>query len=274
MVGVTWGWLALTGATQQGTASLEISVRATPTGGRPEKVMRHSFFLLRENLQTIEELARQQIMPPDLATFIDTLPVSSELKEWMKGHETVKLRGDDFIASLTVDDVMDVPEFRSAYVQANLVMVGLGFPKRKAKLTDREKNPEKWEKAEKEYWEKVRSYLILHPESKARIDQHLLDINAATEWNARVRRYEREVHQRTLRLVHSRFLVARAETDYNGAARFDGIPPGRYWLTNLWQEARAGDVRLQWALPVELRPGQHHYLELNNSNARFDPAGL
>lgn len=259
-------------AAQSRLASLEFSVRATPTGGRAEKVMRHPFYLLRASLQEIEKVARQQIASPDLEAFVDELPVSSELKEWMKRNETVTLRGDNFLAALTVEDVMDVPEFRTAYVTRNLIMVGLGFPKRKAKLTDREKNPEKWEKSEKRYWEEVRSYLILHPESKADMDEHLLDITAAVDWNARQQRYEQKIHQRLLRLIDSHYLVARTETDYEGFARLSGLPAGRYWLTNLWNEVRAGDARLNWELPVELHPGQSLYLELNNANARFEPA--
>jgi hypothetical protein len=68
-------------------------------------------------------------------------------------------------------------------------------------------------------------------------------------------------------LIHSRYLAARAETDYDGLARISGLAPGRYWLTNLWTEVRAGDVKLRWEIPLELRPGQALYLELNNANS-------
>ncbi|MEE9234125.1 MAG: hypothetical protein V3U28_01625 [Candidatus Acidoferrales bacterium] len=266
------GWPS---AAQQGTATLEFTVQAAPTGGRAEKVMRHPFYLLRVNLETIEQLAREQSAPPDLAAFIEEQPVSPELKEWMKEHETVKLRGEDFPALLTVDDVLDIPEFRHAYVTANQIMVGLGFPKRKVKLTDRTKKPEKWEADDKRYWEEVRSYLILHPESKRGMDQHLLDINATPEWNARQKRHQQEVQRRALQLAHTpRFLVAHTETNYQGFARLRDLPPGRYWLTNLWNEVRAGDVHLRWELLVELQAGQRLYLELNNANARYDPPGF
>ena len=256
---------------QSSDATLEFSVQAAPTGGRPEKVMQHPFYLLRASLQEIEKVARQQTTPPDLNAFIEELTVSPELKEWMKDHQTVGLQGDAFLSSLAVDEVMDVPEFRQAYVTHNLSMVGLGFPKRKAKLTDREKHPAKWEKSEKRYWEEVRSYLVLHPESKAGMEEHLLDITAAHEWSARTQRYEQEVRQRVLQMVHSHYLVARTETDWEGFARLRGLAPGRYWLSNLWHEVRAGDTHLSWELPVELRPGQTLYLELNNANARFPP---
>ena len=261
--------LAPLAAAAQAPASLEFRVLATPTGGRAEKVMQHGFYLVREKLETIEAQARAATPPPDLAAFVDTLKVSPELKEWMKKNKSVTVQDDDFISSLNPDDVMDVPEFRAAYAARNQAMVGLGFPKRKAKLTDREKNPARWEASEKNYWAQVRSYLILHPESKDGMDEHLLDITAATDWKNRQARYEQEVRQRALQLLHTQYLVAQAETDFEGVARFSGVPAGRYWLTNLWSEARAGDVRLQWEVPVELGAGQSLYLELSNANARL-----
>ena len=264
--------LALSAAAQSDKATLEFSVRATPSGGRPEKVMRQPFFLLRARLETIEEAARQQEPPPALDAFVDGLKVSPELKAWMKRHHTVTLLGEDFLALLTADDVMDVPEFRDAYVTRNLIMVGLGFPKRKAKLTDREKNPEKWEASEKRYWEEVRSYAILHPESKQAMDEHLLSISAAVEWRGQLERHQERVQQRFLQLLYADYLVARTETDYEGFARFSDLPPGRYWLTNLGRDVRAGDVRLRWEVPVEVQAGRTHYVELNNANAIIPPS--
>ena len=250
-------------------ATLEFTVQAAPTSGRPEKVMRHPFYLLRASLDEIEKTARAQVAPPDLNTFIGELKVSPELQEWMKRNQWVALMGDEFLSHVTADDILEVPEFKHAYVTRNLIMVGLGFPRRKAKPTDREKNPAKWEESEKRYWEEVRAYAILHPESKQGMDEHLLEINSGTEWNARLERHEQSVRQRLLQLVQRDFLVAQAETDYEGRARFKGVPPGRYWLTNLFQIVRAGDVHLRWELPVELNAGQAHYLELSNANARL-----
>jgi len=264
--------LTLSAAAQGDKATLEFSVRATPTGGRPEKVMRQPFFLLRARPETIGEAARQQEPPPNREALIDGLKVSPELKAWMKRHQTVTLLGEDFLALLTADDILDVSEFRDAYVTRNLIMVGLGFPKRKAKLTDREKNPEKWEASEKRYWEEVRSYAILHPESRQGMDEHLLGISAAVDWRVELERHEERVQQRFLRLLYADYLVAQTETDYEGRARLSDLPPGRYWLTNLGRDVRAGDVRLRWELPVELQAGRTHYLELNNANAVIPPS--
>lgn len=265
-------WLTQNAAAQNAPATLEFTVQAAPTGGRPEKVMRQTFYLLRSSLAEIEKIAREQTPPPALDSFIDELNVSPELKAWMKRHQTVKLQGEAFLKLVEVDDMMNVPEFREAYVTRNQIMVGLGFPQRKAKLTDRERNPERWEKSEKRYWEEVRSYCILHPESKQGMDDHLVDITSAPEWRLRTQRHEEQVHQKVLQLAHTRYLAAQTETDYEGFARLAGLAPGRYWLTNLWDEVRAGDVHLRWELPVELRPGQTFYLELNNANARLPGA--
>jgi hypothetical protein len=146
--------------------------------------MRHPFYLLRASIEEIEEAARQQEASPDFDAFVDELKVTPELKEWMKKNQTVTIKGDDFLTSLTPDDVLDISEFRAAYIARNLIMVGLGFPKRKAKLTDREKNPEKWAQSEKRYEEELRSYAILHPESFKNMDDHLLDITADVEWRS------------------------------------------------------------------------------------------
>jgi hypothetical protein len=99
--------------------------------------MRHPFYLLRASIEEIEEAARQQEASPDFDAFVDELKVTPELKEWMKKNQTVTIKGDDFLTSLTPDDVLDISEFRAAYIARNLIMVGLGFPKRKAKLSQR-----------------------------------------------------------------------------------------------------------------------------------------
>jgi hypothetical protein len=257
---------------QSEAATLEFTVRATPSGGRAEKVMRQPFFLLRRSLGEIDAEARAQVAAPELETFASELPASGALKAWIQRTKITKFSGPDFHQALTVDDVMDVPEFRAAYIARNQVMVGLGFPRRKAKLTDRERNPKKWEESEARYWLAVRNYLALHPESKDGMEEHLLEVNPEAAWRNRLERHERVVRQKVLELIHTRYLAGQTETDYEGFARFAGLAPGRYWLTNLWNEVRAGDVQLRWELPLDLRPGRTFYLELTNANARMPAA--
>jgi hypothetical protein len=256
-------------AQETGDAALEVRVRAAPTAGRAENVMRHPFYLLSASIEEIEAAAQQEVAALDFNAFVDELKVTPELKQWMKENQTVTLKGDDFLTSLTADDVVDISEFRDAYVARNLIMVGLGFPKRKAKLTDREKNPAKWEESEKRFEAELRSYALLHPESFKGMDDHLLDLTADVEWRTRQERREHKVKQMFMRALHARYLVAETETDYDGRARFAALPAGRYWLTNLNRPVRVGDVHLRWELLVELQPGRTHYLELNNANAIY-----
>ncbi len=262
--------LAPSGQAQNKTASIEFLVQATPSGGRPEKVMRHSFYLLRASLEEIEKQASAEITPPDFNAFVDKLNVSDELKAWMKREKRADLHGAEFIKAVTVDDLMNVPELKTAYVTRNLTMVGLGFP-RHPKATDKEKNPQKYEEAVKKYWESVRTYAVGQPESKEQMDDHLVEINPGAAWQAQFEAHQRAVRQKMEQLIYSRYLAGRAETDYEGMARFSGLAPGRYWLTSLWTEVRAGDVHLRWELPVELASGQSLYLELNNANALLTP---
>jgi len=253
-------------AAQSGDASLEFLVQATPTGGRPEKVMKQHFYLLRASLADIEKKAREEVTPPDLDAFADKLDVSDELKAWIKRTKRTDLHGAEFTRSLTVDDVMDVPEFKTAYVTRNLIMVGVGFP-RAPKVTDKEKNAQKYEESLKRYWDGVRTYLMTYPESKDQMDDHLVETNPGSAWRAREEAQAQEVRRKMEQLIYARYLAARAETDYEGLARISGLAPGRYWLTNLWTEARAGDVKLRWEVPFELRAGQSLYLELSNANS-------
>ncbi len=255
---------------QGGSATLEFLVQAAPTGGRPEKVMRQSFYLLRAGLSEIEKEASTQVPAPDFDAFVDKQNVSDELKGWMKREKRADLHGVEFIKAVTVDDLMNVPELKTAYVTRNLTMVGLGFP-RHPKATDKEKNEQKYEEAVKRYWESVRVYAVAHPESKEQMDDHLVEINPGAAWQAQLEAHDREVRQKMEQLIYSRYLAGRTETDYEGMARISGLAPGRYWLTNLWTEVRAGDVHLRWELPVELQPGQSLYLELNNANAVLPP---
>ncbi len=253
-------------AAQSGNASLEFLVQATPTGGRPEKVMKQHFYLLRASLAEIEKKAREEVPPPDLDAFADSLDLSDDLKAWIKRTKRADLHGPDFLRALTVDDVLDVPEFKEAYVTRNDIMVGLGFP-RFPKITEKEKNPQKYEESVKRYWDNVRAYLQAHPESKSQMDDNLVEINPGPAWRTLEQAQIQVVRQKMEQLIYSRYLAGRAETDYEGLARIPGLAPGRYWLTNLWTEVRAGDLKLRWEVPLELRPGQSLYLELSNANS-------
>ncbi|MFQ5927187.1 MAG: hypothetical protein ACE5MH_07110 [Terriglobia bacterium] len=258
---------------QSALGTIELVVRATPTGGRPEKVMRQPFCLLRASLRAIEAQARAEVGEPDRAAFADTLDVSPPLQAWMKRRGRFELRGEEFTRRLTPDDIMGVPEFLSAYQERNLPFIGFGFPKRKAKPKDRTRNPKKWEESEKRYLAELRAYLELHPESKQGLDEHLTYIDAAARWKALTHQHTQRLQQHTVQLVANRYQVARTETDFEGRARFENISPGQYWITNLWNQVHVGDVHLSWDLPIQLPAGRTLFVELSNANALL-PAAL
>ena len=251
---------------QRGTASIEFVVQAAPTDGRPEKVMRQTFYLLWASLAEIEKEAVVEVTPPDFDAFVDKQDVSNELKAWMKREKRADLHGADFIKAVTVDDIMTIPEIKDAYVTRNLTMVGLGFP-RHPKFSGKEKDRAKYDESVARYWEAAKAYATAHPESKEQMDDHLVEINPGAAWQSQMEAHQRAVRQKMEQLIYARYLAGRTETDYEGMARFSGLTPGRYWLTNLWTEVRAGDVQLRWEVPVELAAGQSLYLELNNGNA-------
>ncbi|MFQ5816900.1 MAG: hypothetical protein ACE5H2_02950 [Terriglobia bacterium] len=251
---------------QGATGAIELVVRATPTGGRPEKVMRQPFYLLRASLHAIEVQARAEVGEPDRAALVDSLAVSAELQAWMKRTGRFELRGEEFTRALTPDDIMGVPEFFLAYQERNLPFVGFGFPKHKAKPKDQVRNPKKWRESEKRYREELRAYLALHPESKQGLDEYLTYIDSAARWKALTHQHAQRVRHHTVQLVEGRYRVARTETDLEGHARFDNLPPGQYWITNLWNEVRVGDVYLSWDLPVQVTAGRTLVVELSNAN--------
>ena len=258
--------LALPCAAWAQQATLEITVRAAPVGGRAEFVRGHPFYLLRESLETIEAAAAAETPPPSLEEFADTIDLSDGFRAWVKRTGVTELRGEAFLRAVTDDDLMEVPEFFAAYIDANQSMVGMGFPRPKAKLSDREKKPEKWKKAINEYKAKLRAYVELHPDSREGMDRELIEINPGPAWSRRLQAHRESLRKAMLRLIHSRYLAAEAETDLEGRARFSA-PPGRYYVTNLWEPARAGSVRLTWELPIELPAAQSYRFELNNANA-------
>lgn len=251
---------------QTSQASLEITVIATPTGGRDEPVRGHTFFLLRESLDAIEQTARAENPAPQIEEFADGADLSDALKEWIKRTGVADFRGEKFLKALKPDDVMDITEFHTAYVESNQSMVGLGFPRHKGKLTDREKKPRKWEKQSAAYESRLSAYIVLHPESREAMERELIDLNPGPEWARRQQAYEARLRRAVMRLIHNRYLAGRGETNLDGKLRFVA-PPGLYYVTNLWEPARSGDLMLRWELAVELPAPIAYRFELNNANA-------
>ena len=258
---------ALSGQTAPQSGSVEFVARATPTGGRPESVLRFPFYLLRKSFAEIRKEAETSEPQPDLDRFVDALEVSKELKAWMKRTRMVQLTGSEFMQRVTVNDIFEVPEFFEAYLARNAGDVTVGFPKPKYRERDGERNPQKYERQRQEYHEQIRKFLETYPHSREGMELHLIQFDPRQRWAQQEAERRRRIRNRWLALAQTRYLVARTETDLEGRGGFTGIPPGEYWLSTLEGEATVGDARLRWDFPVAVRAGRAAWVELSNINA-------
>ena len=249
------------------TGSIEVFVAASPTGGRPQPAPQLPVYLLRKSFADLRVDADKETPPPNLDAFIDELELSAELKAWMKKKKSVRLTGQDFTRQLTTDEVMNIPEFWEAYLARNAHDVTVGFPKAKFKENNPDTNPQRYEQERKEYRERIKKYLTSYQHTKDGIDLHMTAIDPSARWARKEADRLVEVKQRILQLAQSRYLVANGETDLQGRGGFVRVPPGDYWLSTLEHEAVAGDVRLRWDLPVQVRAGAVTRVELTNVNA-------
>lgn len=252
---------------QNELGSIEFLVSASPAGGRSQSAPRLPIFLLRKSYAEIQVEAEKETPAPDQTAFIESLDVSTELKEWMKKKKNVRLYGQDFIRSISNEDILGIPEFWEAYLTRNGQDVTVGFPRAKFKETDPEKNPAAYDKERSEYKAKVLKYLQAYQHSKEGIDLHLTEKDAGTRWARAETDRQAEIARKTMLLAQSRYLVAKTETDLQGRGGFVRVTPGSMWLSTLDYEAIAGDARLRWDVPIVVRAGASSQVELNNVNA-------
>jgi hypothetical protein len=254
--------------------SIEFMARSTPSGGLEEPVRGFPFFLLTKSFEAIEKEADAASPKPDMDSFIAKLDVSPKLKAWMKKNNWVSLSGDDFIHKVKTDDVMNIPEFNTAYMDRNAGNQSVDFPQPKFKPTDKTKNPDKYKKLSAEYLDDVRHYIDEHPKSIDGIDAGLAEIDPTSVWRSLVGKRAPEIRRRALDLAQSTYLAGRTETDLKGEGFLQGVPPGTYWLSTLDVSAAVGDQRTLWDLPVTVRPGEAKQVVLSNSNSVRSSAGL
>jgi hypothetical protein len=256
---------AQTGAAQNG--SVQFTARITPSGGVDEPVRSFPFYLLRKSYADIQKEAAASMPGADMNTFIDTLDVSSQLKAWMKKNHWVNLSGEEFTKKLKIDDILDVPEFFSAYVERMTTDASVSFPNPKYKPEDKVKDPEKYDRLKKQYYDAIRTFFGLHPKSADGIDMSLEDVNPGHKWDIYRAKDSSELDQHTSELAQGDYLAARADTDLQGEASMRGVPPGNYWLSCLSIPATAGETRVLWDVPVTVRAGQTSYVTLSNINS-------
>ena len=250
--------------------SIEFVARATPSGGLEEPVRGFPFYLLRKSFEEIGKEVEAENPKADMDAFIDELDsahYSPQLKAWMKKNRFVTLAGEDFIRKLHPADVMDVPEFFSAYMDRNAGDQSADFPKSRIKASDKVKNPARFEKATNEYMETIRRYIEAHPRSVDGIDLNIAEIDPGPKWNALVGKRLPEIHRRALDLAQSKYLVARTESNLQGQGFLRDVPPGTYWISTLDVAAGVGDARPRWDVPVTVGPGETKYVALSNVNS-------
>jgi hypothetical protein len=219
------------------------------------------------NIDTLKEIDRRPRQILVEATILRaTLNENNAL-----GIDFTVLGGTDFTKNLTADDIVDVPEFYDAYMARNGASLDAGVPAPKFKESDRLANPEKYRRAHDQYLQAIKRYIAAHPESMEGIDAQLSESDPTQKWVERQTEQQRKIERRSQMLAQTTYLAAQIDSDLDGRGTVTGLTPGTYWLTTLGTPAMAGDVRLQWDLPVQVASGQTARIELNNLNA-IEPA--
>jgi hypothetical protein len=249
------------------SGSIEFVARATPSGGLEEPVRGFPVYLLSKSFEEITKEVDASCPRPDMNAFIDQLDLSSQLKTWMKKNQWVQLSGEDFIHKLTPADIINVPEFYSAYLQRSAGSEALDFPKAKYKPSDKTKDPAKYERLSNEYHQAIEHYIETNPQSKDGMDLDLVEKDPNSKWQAAVDKRKPEIRRQVRDLAQTKYYVSRGETNLQGQGFLNGIPPGTYWLTTLDVSADVGDARPRWDVPVIVRPGEAAYVVLSNVNA-------
>jgi hypothetical protein len=265
-VGVMLG-LAFEAGAQSASGSLEIEARITPTAAKPEPVRQFTFYILRRSYAEIVRELEEKDPPPSRDTFIEGLKLSLELQKWLKAHDIMDLTLPDLDKQLTTEDVLGIPEFLHAYQRANSGGVTPGFPQPKYTETDKAEHPEKYEKQKLLYMTALKKFILAHPESVSGIELELSGINPQAKWATTQNDRRRRLRRNAPEAAQLRYLAAKLDTDLDGRARVSGLPAGRYWISTLNLRAEAGDLYLNWDVPVEIVSGQTARLELTNLNA-------
>ncbi len=262
-----WVCFAPTARAQSSAASLDITARLSPTAARPEPVRQFTLYILTKSYADIaKNIADQDVLPPR-DEFIDGLKVSKELKVWLKSHETLDLTSPDLDKLLTPDEIIHVPEFLLAYQHTNSGGVTTGIPKPKYKDTDKEANPDKYEKDKQAYYTALKKFIIANPATVSGVELELMAVNPQTKWALLVSNQKKRVMKLAPEVAQKQYMAAKVDTDLEGHAYLRELAPGNYWISSLNLDANAGDVRVRWDVPITIQAGQTFRIELTNLNA-------
>jgi hypothetical protein len=265
IVGVPYcaGQAAQTGA----AGNIDFTAYARPSEGQHEPVRGMEFYLLTKSLSDIRKEVEQTEGIVDLGQFVSQLSVSAELKGWMKKHSRVDLAGTDFTKELTADDIIDVPEFLSAYEEQNGSALHAIIPDPKYKKGEQEKNPEKYKLHKEQYRQALRRYIEANLDSLQGLDADLRDLNPYPRWVHQQSEQQRRLQQRVVQLARTHYVAAVAVTSLSGHATFSNLAPGQYWISNLDTPALAANLRLHWDVGIAVPPAKTASIELSDLNA-------
>ncbi len=254
-------------AAAQGSGSVDLSARITPTGARPEPVRQFEFYVLTKSYaDVVNEVAGQDVLPTR-DEFINKLDCSPELKAWLKLHGILDLTSPDSDQLFTVADIMKVPEFFAAYNRSNSGGVTKGLPQPKYRDADKSANPDKYQKQKEEYLAAMRKFIETHPSTIQGMELELAAVNPKSAWDSLHIEHKRKIAQLAPDTAQVKYLAGKAETDLDGHALITGLRPGTYWVSTLGMDAASGDRRLSWDVPVTVQAGAPARVELSNLNA-------
>jgi len=231
-----------------------------------EPVREMTFYLLSKSLSDIRKEVEDSEPPEDLDHFIAKLGVSPGLKAWMTKHDRVDLAGSVFVKEISADDIIDVPEFLSAYRDQNGAALHEGVPEPKYKNSEEQKDPAKYQRQKEQYRQALRRYIQAHPDLMQGLDAEFNDLNPYPRWRKVQAEQQQRVEQHTMQLAQTRYLVGTTTTNLSGRAAFEGLGPGQYWISNLDTPALTGDLRLRWDVPVVVPAAKTARIELSNLN--------
>ena len=254
-------------AAQGAPGGIDLAARITPTGARPEPVRQFEFYVLTKSYADILKEVEGEDALPTREQFIDRQKCSPELKAWLKAHSIMDLTSPDIDQLLTPDDIMNVPEFFSAYQRSNSGGVTVGLPEPKYRESDKGSNPEKYQKQKQEYLAATKKFIETHGSTVQGMELELAGVNPKFAWDQLHVDHKRRVAQLAPDTAQVKYLAGKADTDLDGRALITGLPAGNYWVSTLGMDAASGDRRLLWDVPVTVQAGQTSHLELSNLNA-------
>jgi hypothetical protein len=263
----SWFLLPYMARAQGTTGAIDLSARITATGMQPEPVRQFPLYVLTKSYaDVVKEVAGQDPLPTR-DKFIDGLPVSPELKTWLKAHDIIDLTLPDLDSLLTTDDIMKTPEFFTAYQRSNSGGVTKGFPTPKYREADKDTNPDKYQKQKEEFLTAIRKFLETHPASIQGIELELTGVNPKIPWDNLQAAHKAKLAQFGPDTAQLKYLAGKVLTDLEGHAAISGLSPGTYWISSLGMYAPSGDRRLVWDVPVTVEPGRTVHVDLSNLNA-------